>query len=1050
MLSSTFKELKEHRKAVIDAIIRVGLFPDAMEHDAAIAHLDIIESSLAKVNRADAYVGLISFRYGQPEIDPARNPKALSTTELEYERAEQRDLPRCMFLMHPDHMVKAGQSQTEPGTEGKLKAFRDRARKGRIVAEFCSVDDLKANAIQSLYGLKAWLDEKHGADPAGDPPTDPPPPATIPAPPEFYAKPRYSPGRAFVGRAAELDILRAWAADTKPVLVFEAIGGMGKSQLTWEWVQKHATTDRPGWAGMLWYSFYERGATMRDFCLTALAYITARPPETFKDTSTTDLETALLARLRQKSFLLVLDGLERVLVAYNRIDAAQAQDEDVDSDPEGLGRKPRDCIRPGDDALLRQLADAAPSKLLISTRLLPVALTDHQTRLPLPGVRHENLGGLDSEDAVALLTGARVTGTPSRMRRFLTNFANHPLVIGAIAGLVLNYMPAQGDFDRWLDDPEGGGSVNLATMDLRQRRTHILKLAFDGLTAEARELLSRLALVANAADYTVLEALNPKRPDPPEKVAEPEAPDEDWDFEAPRLQRQIGAVKTDKERGDLEQRLRDHQQQRQAEYEAKRRDFLAWPDRFAAWQRSEPVRAARQWLNETLADLQTRGLLQYDRVSRQFDLHPVVRGYAVGGLDADKRGAAGQRVADYFSSRPDPPFEHATSLADLANTMQVVQALTMAGKLNEAEHVLTQSFMEALGRLELHHACLALLQRMFPNGWDSPPGEVDNADWVAAAAANALTAIGLTGAAAVQDVFAIREGAKRGLSTNLSVRLRNYHLTLWKTRGLARAERVLALARDVAAAESAAEELLWCDLSTVDLLRDRGAIAEARARWGALAARADWPRQTAQLQAQAQVTEVWLLQREATLTEARLQAALDRVRALHQNVYERMLWRTTGEWRLTQGQPAAALEAFDQASAMARAVDLFDGGAEAGACLALARLGRRADAAARAARAEWLPHDTAAELYWELGDRAKAREHALAGYKDYWADGPPYAFHRELQTCRTVLQALGEPEPPMPPYDPANIQPLEFEADIRRLLDEHAAKQREKDRPPRA
>jgi hypothetical protein len=50
-----------------------------------------------------------------------------------------------------------------------------------------------------------------------------------------------------------------------------------------------------------------------------------------------------------------------------------------------------------------------------------------------------------------------------------------------------------------------------------------------------------------------------------------------------------------------------------------------------------------------------------------------------------------------------------------------------------------------------------------------------------------------------------------------------------------------------------------------------------------------------------------------------------------------------------------------------------------------------------------------------------------------------------LQTCRTVLQALNEPEPPMPPYDPANIAPIEYEADLRRLLAEHATKQK----PPR-
>jgi len=64
----------------------------------------------------------------------------------------------------------------------------------------------------------------------------------------------------------------------------------------------------------------------------------------------------------------------------------------------------------------------------------------------------------------------------------------------------------------------------------------------------------------------------------------------------------------------------------------------------------------------------------------------------------------------------------------------------------------------------------------------------------------------------------------------------------------------------------------------------------------------------------------------------------------------------------------------------------------------------------------------------------------MEGYKKAWADGPPYSFHRQLETCRTVLQKLGEPEPQLPPFDPDKIKPFPYEAEIRRLLAEHAAK----------
>jgi len=116
--------------------------------------------------------------------------------------------------------------------------------------------------------------------------------------------------------------MRDWATSPEPVLLFEAIGGMGKSTVTWEWVKNHAATDRADWTGRLWYSFYERGADMRDFKITALAYMTRQKPEAFRARPDSELTTALLHHLTRAPWLLVLDGLERVLSAYHRADAA--------------------------------------------------------------------------------------------------------------------------------------------------------------------------------------------------------------------------------------------------------------------------------------------------------------------------------------------------------------------------------------------------------------------------------------------------------------------------------------------------------------------------------------------------------------------------------------------------------------------------------------------------------------------------------------------------------------------------------------------------------
>jgi hypothetical protein len=101
-------------------------------------------------------------------------------------------------------------------------------------------------------------------------------------PPALYAEPRYIGSHALVGRA-QLATLSAWAAPAQahPVLLFEAIGGTGKSMLTWEWVTRHAPDARDDWAGLFWYSFYEKGAVMADFCRRALAYMTGQPLAAF-------------------------------------------------------------------------------------------------------------------------------------------------------------------------------------------------------------------------------------------------------------------------------------------------------------------------------------------------------------------------------------------------------------------------------------------------------------------------------------------------------------------------------------------------------------------------------------------------------------------------------------------------------------------------------------------------------------------------------------------------------------------------------------------------
>jgi hypothetical protein len=364
-----------------------------------------------------AYILLISHRYGQTPKDAERNPKNLSITELEFNEAQRLQRPTLLFVMGEDHPVLAGHVETNRTKIRKLDAFRERAKLAspdgkvhRVYAVFNSLEEFKdkiAFSLTELSQVLASIDKPAADSSATSKKADAP---SIPKAPDFYAEPDFIGGHKFVGRDSQLQELSDWAkpADPTNLLLFEAIGGNGKSMLTWEWVTnpKHALAARPAsspWAGRFWYSFYERGAIMADFCQRALAYMTGRPLEEFMKKKTAALAKDLLAQLHAQPWLLVLDGLERVLVAYHRIDAAEVPDEDANAPTDKIiNRNPCDAIREEDNDLLRALAGARPSKVLVSSRLMPRVLLNPSGQT-IPGARRIELPGLRPADAEALL-----------------------------------------------------------------------------------------------------------------------------------------------------------------------------------------------------------------------------------------------------------------------------------------------------------------------------------------------------------------------------------------------------------------------------------------------------------------------------------------------------------------------------------------------------------------------------------------------------------------------------------------------------------------------
>jgi Domain of unknown function (DUF4062) len=450
MVSSTFTDLEAHRAALIKALQGQKFLAMAMENDSA-KLADVIESSLQMVGESAAYIGILTHKYGQVPEDPARNPDNLSITELEFNEAQRLGRPILLFLMADDHPVTLKDVEPDPAKRDKLTAFKNRAKNNsadskvhRVYATFDSLEDFARRAIQSAADLRRHLEAlPHPQPKAKDP---------IPAPPALYAEPRYLVSHQFIGRQAQLDSLNDWAipADPHPIIFFDAIGGAGKSMLTWHWLNHHAPKLRPDLAGRLWYSFYERGAQMSDFCRHALAYITGAEPKSFNQLKTPELASKLLHHLQAQPWLLILDGIERILVAYNRYDAAQLTDDQASHPTDEISnRNPTSAIRPEDDDLLRALATASPSKIVITSRLVPQAFLNRAGQT-IPGVLRLPLPGLRPADAESLFRSCGISGVSKAIRDYLkTNCDCHPLVISALAGLNNDYLPDRGNFDSW-------------------------------------------------------------------------------------------------------------------------------------------------------------------------------------------------------------------------------------------------------------------------------------------------------------------------------------------------------------------------------------------------------------------------------------------------------------------------------------------------------------------------------------------------------------------------------------------------------------------------
>jgi hypothetical protein len=155
-VSSTYADLQEERRAVIQAVIESNCIPAGMELFPAAD-----EEQLAFIKRViddcDYYLLIIGGRYGS--VDES----GISYTEQEYEYAVSRGLKVIALLHENPEAIPLGKSEKEPLAREKLQKFRDKVSKGRLVkfwksaAELPGLVSVNLSHAMNAYPAVGWV-----------------------------------------------------------------------------------------------------------------------------------------------------------------------------------------------------------------------------------------------------------------------------------------------------------------------------------------------------------------------------------------------------------------------------------------------------------------------------------------------------------------------------------------------------------------------------------------------------------------------------------------------------------------------------------------------------------------------------------------------------------------------------------------------------------------------------------------------------------------------------------------------------------------------------
>jgi hypothetical protein len=142
-VSSTYSDLQDERRAIIQTLLEMDCIPAGMELFPA-ADEEQFEFITRVIDDCDYYLLIIGGRYGSTDAS------GISYTEKEYDYARSRGMQVLSFIHEKPENIAFGKSEVDQINRQKLAEFREKAKVGKLVKFWSDPRDLPRLVMTSL------------------------------------------------------------------------------------------------------------------------------------------------------------------------------------------------------------------------------------------------------------------------------------------------------------------------------------------------------------------------------------------------------------------------------------------------------------------------------------------------------------------------------------------------------------------------------------------------------------------------------------------------------------------------------------------------------------------------------------------------------------------------------------------------------------------------------------------------------------------------------------------------------------------------------------